>query len=79
MNIGILARGLDEPIGGVKQYIYDISRALLKIDNKNTYFVFYNDPRYKGTCPGAVEVATPVSNKFMYDHIVFPRVMRNSL
>lgn len=76
MNIGILARGLSEPIGGVKQYIYDISRALVKVDKENNYFLFYNDRKFINTCPEAEEVVFPVKNKFLYDHYFFPRLLK---
>lgn len=76
MNIGILARGLSETIGGVKQYIYDLTNALVRVDKNNKYFVFYNKREFLGTYPQAEEIAISVGNKFLWDHYYFPKVAK---
>ena len=63
LKIGILARGLSEPIGGVKQYIYDISEALVKHDKKNKYIIFYNSEKYIRGFNTASEVVIKCRNK----------------
>jgi len=76
LRIGVIARGLSEPIGGVKQYIYDITEALLKTDKKNKYCIFYNSNEFVRGYPNAEEVVINCRNKFLWDHFLLPRQLK---
>ncbi len=76
MKIGIAARGLDEKSGGVKRYIFNLIRALLKIDRGNTYVIYYNKRDFVGTFPNACEIVLDSGNKLIWDFILLPAAIR---
>ena len=42
LTIAVLARGMSEPVGGVKYFIQDILRAFAAVDTNNHYYIFHN-------------------------------------
>jgi glycosyltransferase involved in cell wall biosynthesis len=73
LEIGIVARGLSEPVGGVRQYIRDITDALIRCDPINHYTVFYNSDEFIRGYENAREVVIHSKSKLLWDHFFFPR------
>ncbi|MCD4844226.1 MAG: glycosyltransferase family 4 protein [Methanosarcinales archaeon] len=77
MKIGIAARGLSVESGGVKQYIESLTSALLKIDNTNKYYIFYNLNNSKGKFPKANEIILNSSSKLFWDYYLIPKAIKD--
>jgi glycosyltransferase involved in cell wall biosynthesis len=77
MKIGIAARGLSVESGGVKQYIESLTSALLKIDNTNKYYIFYNLNNSKRKFPKANEIVLSSSSKLFWDYYLIPKAIKD--
>jgi len=73
MKIGIVARGLSERSGGVKQCIESSISALLKIDSENEYYIFHSHHDYVDKFPSAINIIIESSYKILWDYIFLPR------
>lgn len=76
MRIGIIARGLSEQSGGVKQYIESLTSALLRIDSENEYYIFHDSYKYVQKFPDANNIVMQSSNKVLWDFILLPITLR---
>jgi len=76
LRIGIMARGLSGPTGGVRRYIASITHALLTIDRKNEYVLYYDHRSHLGENPTAIEKVINIPSKMLYDHIALPLAVR---
>jgi glycosyltransferase involved in cell wall biosynthesis len=72
MRFGLVARWLQLPPGGAREYTFNLIRALLQVDLRNEYFIFHNDPACLGTFPTATEVLLPAHNKLWWDYMQLP-------
>lgn len=74
MKIGIYARGLSEKVGGVKQYIESMTKAIIEyIDDDTELYIFHNCKNNQFTGKRNVrEVILKSSNKMICDHILAP-------
>jgi glycosyltransferase involved in cell wall biosynthesis len=71
--IGISARAMSHPHGGVKEYVTAITRELVGIGSRHRFSIYYADQRLCGTNPEAVETYLAAPHKLAWDHWVLPR------
>ncbi|MFC1925769.1 glycosyltransferase family 4 protein [Chloroflexota bacterium] len=76
LRIGIMARGDSAAVGGVNRYIANIIPALLSIDQRNEYVVYYDHPSHLGENPAAIEKVIKLPSKMLYDHVALPMQTR---
>lgn len=76
MRIGIIARGLSEQSGGVKQYIESLSRAMVKVDHTNEYYIFHNTDTHIHKFPDAKNIVIKSSSKIIWDFFLLPMALR---
>lgn len=76
MNIGIMARGLSEKAGGVKEYIKCITENLIDMDKENNYFIFYNKKQHLGTFLKGKEIVLKSGSKLIWDYVYIPLAIR---
>lgn len=74
MRIGIYARGLSVKVGGVKQYIESMTKAIIEnIDEDTELYIFHNCNSKKFTDKTNVrEIIFKSSNKMICDHVLAP-------
>ncbi len=74
MKIGIYARGLSEKVGGVKQYIESMTKAIItNIDEDTELYIFHNCKKRQFAGKTNVrEIIFKSSNKMICDHILAP-------
>jgi len=81
-RIGVMLRGIDE-VDGAGVYIRGLCSALLDIDNKNEYFLYYIDDNQKGRYSGhdnVTKVILPSISKLDWDQLSVPlRAWRDNL
>lgn len=81
-RIGIMLRGIDE-VDGPGVYIRGLCSALLDIDDKNEYFLYYIDDSQKGTYSGQKnvrEIVLTSISKLDWDQVSVPlRAWKDSL
>jgi glycosyltransferase involved in cell wall biosynthesis len=76
MKIGISARWLQLPAGGAREYTLNLVQALLQIDRKNEYVVFFQAPQVVGTFPAAKEIVLAGRSKLWWDYVQLPLAVR---
>jgi len=65
--------------GGPRTYVLGLVEALLKLDQENSYTIFYNDPCHLGRFPGAREIVLPGKSplaRLWREHILLPMACR---
>jgi glycosyltransferase involved in cell wall biosynthesis len=65
--------------GGPRTYVLGLLEALLRIDKKNDYVVFYNDPIHVGRFPKAREIVLPGRSplaRLWREHVLLPLACR---
>jgi glycosyltransferase involved in cell wall biosynthesis len=72
MRIGINCRCFEYLSGGAKEYLSSLIPALLSIDDRNTYVLFYATKRHFGLFPGVEEVSLDCSNRLIFDWLKLP-------
>jgi glycosyltransferase involved in cell wall biosynthesis len=72
LRIGIAARALSLPYGGVREYLGATLRALMELGAPHQFFVYYADACHVGMAPGAAEVVLRAPHKGVWDHAVLP-------
>jgi glycosyltransferase involved in cell wall biosynthesis len=76
MRIGLSARALQLPAGGVKEYTFNLIRALLQLDRCNEYVVFHSHSARLGLFPSSTEVVLPGENKLWWDYVQLPAAVK---
>lgn len=80
LRIGIVARALSLPFGGVREFLEATIEALLCLDVPHRFVVYYDAPAHMGKYPAADEVLLIAPHKFLWDHAVLPlRLARDQL
>ncbi len=75
MKIGVMLRSLGEP-GGIGMYTTSILDALLRLDQRNQYFLIYKRPEHLGrfsSFSNVTERVVSAPNKLWWDQITVPR------
>lgn len=72
MRIGIVARNLGRQGNGVRRYILSLIGALVAIDQKNEYVIYYDQESYLGKNPSVIERAIKMPTRLLWDHIALP-------
>ena len=69
MRIGIDARFYSSAFTGIGRYVYELIEHLLKIDHKNHYVLFFNDPNFEKFIPprGGVEKVLVNAKHYSFD------------
>lgn len=73
LHIAISARAMSHPIGGVKEYVTEMVRALLSLSSPHRFSIYYTDPKLIGTNSRASEIYLSAPHKFIWDHVILPR------
>ena len=60
----------------MRRYIRSVVRALLAIDSKNEYVIYYDHPGQLGKNPGAVEKVINLPGRLLADHVGVPLAAR---
>lgn len=76
MNIGVLARGLSVPVGGVATFLEHVLPLLPRLDPGNRYIFFHNSPRHRGGFPGAEDVFFAAPGTLLWENVWFPIHLR---
>lgn len=76
MRIGIVARNLARQGSGVRRYILSLIQALVTIDQKNKYVIYYDQESYLGTNPDAIERALKMPTRLLWDYVALPLAVR---
>lgn len=76
MRIGVLARGLSVPLGGVTTFLHHVLPRLPVLDPENRYVVFHNSEAYRGRFTGAEEVFFKAPGTFLWENAWFPIMLR---
>ena len=78
MKIGIQARTLKPRNGGigVKEVIWNLLQGFQQNGTINHFIIAYNEKRYIGSFPEAQEIFIPGENRFLWDHVSFPKAMK---
>ncbi|NWG21480.1 MAG: glycosyltransferase family 4 protein [Chloroflexi bacterium] len=80
LRIGIVARALSLPFGGVREFLEATIEALLCLDVPHRFVIYYDDPAHMGKHPAADETFLAAPHKFLWDHVVLPlRLARDRL
>jgi len=80
LRIGVMLRAVGE-YDGAGIYIRKLMDALLELDRRNEYVLFYSDPDQVGTYagrPNVLEVALRAPGKLAWDQVVIPRAARRA-
>lgn len=74
IKIGIYARGLSQNVGGVKQYIQSMTKAIIdNIDDDTELYIFHNCKKRQFAGNRNVrEIILKSSNKMICDHVLAP-------
>ena len=77
IRMGIYARGLSEKVGGVKQYIESMTKAIIEnIDENTALYIFHNCKGNQFVSKTNVrEIILKSPNKMICDHILAPYYM----
>ncbi len=73
LHIGISARAMSHPHGGVKEYVTAIIRELVGQRSHHRFSIYYADPKLLGSNPEAEEISLSASHKLVWDHWALPR------
>lgn len=79
MRIGIDCRMYSPAFTGIGRYVLELTENLLKIDNKNEYVLFFNNPEYRYFKPKNERVKKVLVDAPHYsfaEQIKFPLIMR---
>ncbi len=76
MKIGINARGLSIPVGGVASYMDRLIPRLIRTDRTNDYVVFHSSCRHVGSFAGAQEVFIPPRHPLLWENVWLSRAAR---
>ena len=74
MKIGICVRTWGEK-GGIGIYTRNVVDAMIRLDRKNEYSLFYQYPSHMGTFQGqknVLELHAPARNKLIWDQVTIP-------
>lgn len=63
------------PVGGVREYVRDMTQALLDVGAGQSFSIYYKDTDLLGRYPQAREVCLNAPHKFVWDHWVLPRTL----
>jgi glycosyltransferase involved in cell wall biosynthesis len=80
LRIGIMLRGVSE-YDGAGVYIRKLMDALLALDQRNQYVLFYSDPEQLGTYggrPNVEEIVVRAPGKLTWDQVAVPRAARHA-
>jgi glycosyltransferase involved in cell wall biosynthesis len=80
LRIGVMLRAVGE-YDGAGVYIRKLMDALLELDQRNEYVLFYSDRDQLGTYagrPNVLEVALRAPGKLAWDQVVVPRAARRA-
>ena len=78
IRIGIAARDLSGESVGVKTYLEGLINSLLEKDQRNAYYIFYNNENDLGSFPKANEVALGSFYKLFWDYFVLPPAIKKN-
>ena len=80
LRIGVMLRGVSE-YDGAGVYIRKLMDALLALDQRNHYVLFYSDPEQLGTYggrPNVEEIVVRAAGKLTWDQVAVPRAARHA-
>ncbi|MDW8146104.1 MAG: glycosyltransferase [Roseiflexaceae bacterium] len=72
LRIGIIARALSLPFGGVREFLDATIEALLCLDAPHRFVIYYDNPAHMGRYPTADETLLRAPHKFLWDHAILP-------
>ena len=72
LRIGIVARNVSREGSGVRRYITSIVNALLDIDDKNEYVIYYDKDSAPPGNPRATEKVIGAPARLLWDHLALP-------
>lgn len=76
MKIGINARGLSIPVGGVASYLERLIPKLIRVDSTNSYVIFHSSRGHIGSFVGAREVFISPRHPFLWENVSLPLAAR---
>ena len=76
MKIGINARGLSIPVGGVASYLERLIPELIRVDSTNSYVIFHSSRGHIGSFVGAREVFISPRHPFLWENVSLPLAAR---
>lgn len=72
LRIGIVARALSLPFGGVREFLDATIEALLHLNSPHRFVIYYDNPAHMGKYPVADETLLQAPHKFLWDHAILP-------